>query len=387
LMSKPAAGDTDVSPGGVGLRRRVLQVSGPAAGGMRRHVIGLTEGLPAYGWEVATAAPEGVRTSAAGVGFQLALGDRPRPASDLRAIRSLREVIRDWAPVLVHAHGVKAALVTLLARPAAGPPVVVTFHNLWPGGALTLPLRLLAPRAAAAIAVSEAVRERLAAHSVHLRRLEVIPNGIDLRSYAPAASLSTDRPFTVAFLGRLTEEKGIPVLLEAARRLPDAVELRLVIAGDGPLRTAVEAEVLRPGSRVWFLGYQEQVLSVYQAADVVVMPSLAEGHPMAALEAMACGLPVVASRVGGLQEIVIDGETGMLTPPGDAASLGAALAALAADRERGLALGAAGRRRVEAHFTRERMLARLHSVYASVLAPSDTPKRPRQKRNQRSPSP
>jgi glycosyltransferase involved in cell wall biosynthesis len=286
---------------------------------------------------------------------------------------------------------------TLAALPSGRPPVVVTFHNLWHGGPLTLPLRLLAPGAASAIAVSSAVRDRLAAYSVRPKELVVIPNGLDLAAFPPAPPHSREQPFTAAFLGRLTEEKGVSVLIEAARRSsgfevrgsdqtdqtdqtdrtdlssrtpnPDYSdpEVRFVVAGDGPLRSEVVAEASCPGSRLEYLGHQEDVLSIYHQADAVLMPSLAEGHPMTALEAMACGLPLVASRAGGLPEIVVEGETGILVPPGDAGALVEAVAALSADRQRARAMGAAGRRRVEAEFTLERMLEGTVDVYRRVL--------------------
>jgi glycosyltransferase involved in cell wall biosynthesis len=101
--------------------------------------------------------------------------------------------------------------------------------------------------------------------------------------------------------------------------------------------------------------------------DAVLMPSLSEGHGLTTLEAMASGLPVVASRTGGLSEVVVDGETGMLVPPGDAEALAGALTALAADRDRARALGRAGRKRVEQEFGVERMLERLIAVYQTVL--------------------
>jgi glycosyltransferase involved in cell wall biosynthesis len=350
---------------------RVLLISGPAVGGMRRHVESLAVGLPEKGFEVAVAAPAAMQLGPLTARFGIELGDRPRPASDLSALWGLRQAVRGWRPDLVHAHGVKAALLALGSRLPGRPPVVVTFHNLWHGGPLTLPLRLVTQRAAAAVAVSEAVRERLAAHGIRPRELTVIPNGLDLTAFsaprAPCFPPPPDRPFTFAFVGRLTEEKGVRVLLEAARRLPDAPEVRLVVAGDGPLRAAVEAEARRDGSRLEYRGHQHDVRAIYEAADAVLMPSLAEGHPLTALEAMASGLPLVASRAGGLAEIVVEGETGLLVPPGDASALADAVGALAADRDRARALGAAGRRRVELEFGVERMLVRLVGVYRGVL--------------------
>lgn len=378
--------------------RRVLLVCGPAVGGMRRHLESLAAGLPARGFAAAVAAPAMLTLETPVPRFEVQLGDRPRPASDLGALVGLRRAVREWRPALVHAHGVKAALLALGSPLPGRPPVVITFHNLWHGGPLTLPLRLVTLRAAAVVAVSEAVRERLEAHRIRPRALTVIPNGLDLSRFpwvqtpdvrgqmpvqteasalgaeaaagvcrpAPAACLSPP-PFTAAFLGRLTREKGVPVLLEAVHALSDCPGLRFLIAGDGPLRAAVAAVAERPGSSLEYVGQQENVLDIYQTADAVVMPSLAEGHPLTALEAMACGLPVIASRAGGLPEVVVEDETGLLVPVGDAAALAVAIRALAGDPERARALGAAGRRRVEQEFSVERMLERVARVYREVL--------------------
>jgi glycosyltransferase involved in cell wall biosynthesis len=356
--------------------RRILMVSGPAAGGLQRHLQALAAGLPAWSLEIAVAAPAAVNMGECAARYWLDLGDRPRPLSDLGTLRVLGRVVRQWRPDLVHAHGVKAALLSLGGLPSGRPPVVATFHNLWHGGPLTLPLRLLIRRAAAGVAVSEAVRSRLAAWGIRPRNLEVIPNGLDIRAFSPVPAPPPGRPFTAAFLGRLTEEKGVPILLAAARHLASelspsdypSTRIRVVVAGDGPLRAVVESEAKREGAVLQYLGYREDVLAIYYAADVVLMPSLAEGHPMTALEAMACGLPVVASHVGGLPEIVVEGETGLLVRPGDAAALAEAITRLAADPGRARALGTAGRQRVEREFTVDRMLERLVAVYEKVLS-------------------
>src|SRR5262249_32649698 len=121
---------------------------------MRRHLEALATGLPPRGLRIAAAVPSAVGLGAPIERFHLELGDRPRPASDLSSLHALRRIARDWRPEIVHAHGVKAALLTLSAFRRGQPPAVVTFHNLWQGGPLTLPLRLVSHRAAAAIAVS-----------------------------------------------------------------------------------------------------------------------------------------------------------------------------------------------------------------------------------------
>jgi glycosyltransferase involved in cell wall biosynthesis len=338
---------------------KILMVSGPAVGGIRRHLRTLCAALPAHGAEVAVAAPASLEVDAPHGRFLLALGDAPRPTRDLRALLALRRAVAAWRPDVIHSHGLKAALLTLMASP--GPPVVVTCHNLPRGGPLALPLRLLAPRSAALVSVSQAVQARLAALGIRARQMEVIPNGLDPAAFFPAPAPPPPTPFVASFLGRLTEEKGVPVLIEAARR-STGVELRVI--GDGPLRPALEA-AQREGL-LRYAPYQEDVLAAYHASHAVAVPSLAEGFGLSALEAMACGLPVVASAVGGLPEVVVDGETGALVPAGDAGALAAALGDLAAHTERARALGAAGRRRVEAEFTQERMIERLLRVYRSL---------------------
>ena len=349
-------------------KRRVLLVCGPAAGGMRRHLEALATGLPPHGFDVRVATPASVGLSEPVERFALELGDRPRPACDLAAIHALRRTVREWRPEIVHAHGVKAALLVLSAFRRGRPPEVVTYHNLWPGGPLTMPLRVISMRAAAAIAVSEGVQARLAEHGIRPRNMVVIRNGLDLTAFPLAPPAPPERPFTAAFLGRLTEEKGVPALLEAVGLLRNDDRLRFVFAGDGPLRPAVETAAAGAGSRLEYLGHRAEVLPLYHGADAVVIPSLAEGHPLTALEAMSCGLPVVASRAGGLLETVVDGETGILVPPGEAEALAVAVRALAADRERARAMGLAGRRRVELEFTADRMLAEVVQVYQGLLA-------------------
>jgi len=347
-------------------RPRVLLTCGPTMGGIRRHLDTLAAELPRHGCEVAFAGPSSVRLTAPVSRFPVELADRPRPLRDVRALFALKAAARSWKADLIHAQGVKAALLALLAFPALRPPVVVTFQNLWHGGPLTVPLRLLAPRASAAIAVSAAVRESLLARGVRPRAFRVIYNSVDLAAFFPAPGRE-ERPFTATFLGRLTEEKGIRVLLEAARRLASREGLRLVVAGDGPLRAEVEREADRPGTPLVFLGPQTEVLPVLHGADAVLMPSMSEGLGITALEAMACALPVVASRVGGLPEAVAEGETGLLVPPGDAEALARAVEELAASPERAQALGSAGRRRVEQEFGQEQTIGQLLQVYAEIL--------------------
>lgn len=345
---------------------RVLMVTGPAAGGLKRHVERLAVGLPAFGVAVAAAAP-GQNAFEIEPSFPFELGDRPRPLADLRSLQQLRRAVAAWQPDLIHAHGAKAAIMGLLAFPSGRPRVMVTYHNRWLGGPLTLPLRLLAPRACASIAVSEAVRKSLLEQGIQPAALRVIRNGIDPDAFYPAPDSHPERPFTFLFLGRLTEEKGIPLLLEVAGKLEGHTHLRILVAGDGPLRPRVEAQAALRHPILQYLGPQEDVLPLFHRADAVVMPSLSEGLPMTALEGMACGLPLIASPVGGIPELVADGVTGILVDGRDPAIWVRSLTELASDRPRARLLGLAGRKRVESEFSEQVMFRELSRLYCSAL--------------------
>jgi glycosyltransferase involved in cell wall biosynthesis len=148
--------------------------------------------------------------------------------------------------------------------------------------------------------------------------------------------------------------------------------LRLEIAGTGAQREDLEREVGRLGltGRVCFLGWQRDLGPIFRSWDIFAMPSLEEGFGMAGLEAMAQGLPVVATSVGGLPEIVKDGQTGYLVPPSDVMALAGRLRLLIPDSEHRRAMGAAGRERARNHFSVDRMVAEIAAIYDSLVPTS-----------------
>ena len=172
-------------------------------------------------------------------------------------------------------------------------------------------------------------------------------------------------------VGRLIPIKGHDVLLRALARVRQQLpEVTLEIAGDGPLEPELSATVSRLGlgERVSFLGRVAPPGPVFERAEVVVVPSFGEGFGMVALEAMERGRPVVASDVGGLPEIVADGRTGLLVPPGDPEAFAAAIVELAGDPARAADMGAAGRKRALAEFSQERCTDRIEAIYGAALA-------------------
>lgn len=206
-----------------------------------------------------------------------------------------------------------------------------------------------------------------------------IPNGIDVEAFArgrvdrAAARREMGVPsdaFLVASVGRLVPVKGhihlIDALPEVLRWRPDAAVL---IVGDGALRCDLEARARSLGvaDRVFLPGHREGVADILEAADLFALPSLNEGLGLALVEAMAMGLATVASRVGGVPEVVLDGETGLLTPPRDAGALARAILRLMEDAEGRRRMGEAGRERARAHFSIERTVRETERLYEELL--------------------
>jgi glycosyltransferase involved in cell wall biosynthesis len=222
------------------------------------------------------------------------------------------------------------------------------------------------------IAVSQAVRTALLDTGVPAERVQVIQTGIEIpaslpdpqqRAQARRAWNLDDEDFAVGHLGAFTHEKGQDIAAEAARLLESRMpRLKLILGGDGPLRSSIAA-----GARVILPGHLEEPQQLLAALDLFVMPSRSEGWGLAALEAMALGLPLVASNTGGLAEMMVAGETGWLVPPGDAPALADAIHTAALDREELRAMGLRARERARL-FSVEETAARTENFYLRVLA-------------------
>lgn len=283
-------------------------------------------------------------------------------------------------PAVFHAHLTwpLACKFGLAAAVAARVPAVVATHQLIPPFTLTrralLQQRLLGTRVGGRIAVSKDTARRLETLFGWPReKITVVYNGVSVptRPQPPDAKLRTrllGRHRAVLLVpARLDPLKGHEFILEAARSL-DGVHV--LIAGDGPERGRLEALTDRLGltDRVTFLGFRDDMPQLLACADVAVLPSLAEGFPLAVLEAMTAMTPLVATAIGGTDEAIVDGVTGTLVPPRDAVTLATAV-------EQVLAQPAEARRRAEAaaaavatEFSADRMVARVESVYEQLLA-------------------
>jgi glycosyltransferase involved in cell wall biosynthesis len=317
------------------------------------------------------------------------LGREIRGLSDLRTLWALVRLIREFRPHVVHTHTAKAGAVGRAAALLCRVPVVVhTFHGHVLRGYFS-PARTrvfleierrLGRRSSALIAVSPKVREELL--DLRVGRpddVHVVPLGLDLakfrdfrqpRAEARAALGLPDDAFVTSIVARLVPIKAHEVFLEAARHLlavrPDAVFL---VVGDGQRREELEALAagLGLGESVRFLGWRADLERIYRASDVVVLTSKNEGSPVALIEAMAAGRPVVSTCVGGVPDVVTEGESGLLVEMDDAVGLARALARLAGDRALGEALGTAAQARVTARYDAGRLLDDMDALYMSLL--------------------
>jgi glycosyltransferase involved in cell wall biosynthesis len=332
-------------------------------GGGEVQVLGLIRELAARGQGGSLAAdPDGrIARAATEAGIRV-LPLRVANHLDVRAALRLRRLVADHD--VVHFHTARAhALAPWCPRHVRR--VVTRRMDYVPRGGPYA--RLLYNRAVdRVIAISEGVRAALLQAGVHSEHIRVVPSGVDVATFAgvdPAARETMRRAWRVGpdatlvlVVGALEQRKGHLVLLEAARRLATKRrDIRLVFCGDGSERERLGRAAATLEEAVVFAGFRRDVAACLAAADVVALPSLHEGLGVAALEAMASGRPVVASRVGGLGEVVVAEETGLLVPPGDVEALAAALDRLAADAAWRARLGAAGRARVVARHTMARM--------------------------------
>lgn len=322
-----------------------------------RFVAEAVEELRGRGIAVEVVAPGSYRTfglKSEGSGILGAIRRRPWLAPFLLAsmVRALRRAAADAD--LVHAHWLAGAAVALCARK----PFVVTLHGTVTAGSLNdfnLLRRaprltsLLLDRARAVICVSEALTQ--AAKNSGLRHVAFVPNGI---AVPPEVGDEADPP-EVHYAGRLTREKGIEDLAAAAEGL------NLVVSGDGPLRSLLPQAHGFPS--------REELERRYARAAVVVCPSRIEGFGIVCAEAMAHGKPVVAGAVGGLVDLVDDGRTGLLVPPGDPSALRAALDRLLADKTLRRRLGRAGREKILGAYAWEKVTDATVAVYEAALQP------------------
>jgi len=303
---------------------------------------------------------------------------------DLAALIRLWRLMRARRPAIVHTHTSKAGFVGRLAARLAGVPAVVhqphghIFYGYYGAGrtALYVALERLAARWTDRIVTltERGTEEHLARGIGRRAQYRTVPSGVptsELRARAPARALARARlglpgdAFIVAGLGRFVPVKGFDLLVAALPALAAAVpSARIMLVGDGPERIALEAQASALGvsGRVLVTGTTPDIVVCLAAADALAAPSRNEGMGRALVEAMALGLPVVGTEVGGIPAVVTDGETGRLVPPGDTDALAGALVELGRDEVLRAKLGAAAAARAEA-FSTDVAHAAMRAIY------------------------
>ncbi|HLQ84668.1 MAG TPA: TIGR03088 family PEP-CTERM/XrtA system glycosyltransferase [Salinisphaeraceae bacterium] len=317
----------------------------------------------------------------------LALGKKP--GKDLRAYGRLWRLLRRLRADIVHTYNIGAIDAAPWARLAGVRHIIHAEHGrdaADPQGSsrkYRRLRRLLAPAISIFVAVSEDLASWLVQEvGIADNKVQLIRNGIDLERYHPEAEAEPPWPaqfapagsIVVGSVGRLNAVKAFADLLQAFARVQfsdTGPAPRLVIVGSGPEQAALEQLVHELGiaERVWLAGERDDVPQLLQAMDVYVCSSIAEGMALTLLEAMASGLPVIATQVGGNPELVLAQETGLLVPASDAGALADAIETLVADPELRREQGQAGRQRAQACFSMAAMTAGYCALYDQLLGP------------------
>jgi glycosyltransferase involved in cell wall biosynthesis len=365
-------------------------------GGAEKSLLALLEGLDRRRWRPTLVYHDSPRVApmlraARTLGTELwAVPPMPEGLAGATRIPRFAAALRARRPAVFHAHlnSQASCKFGLVAAVLARVPAVVATQHFFLESPLSfsgyVQQRALGAAVGRYIAVSGYVQQGL--HETFrwpLSKIVVVPNGIDasrLRCEPDAALraiLSHDgtRP-VVLTTARLVPAKGLVCLLEAVRTLP---QVHVVIAGDGPQRDELmtRARDLGLADRVDFLGQRDDVPQLLACSDIVASPSFNEGFPLAVLEAMAAEKPIVATRVGGTREAIVDGHSGLLIPPGDPAALAAAVGRLLNDPSLAARLARAARARVEESFSSTRMVEQVTDVYEELLLRSSPCAAPR----------
>jgi phosphatidylinositol alpha-mannosyltransferase len=352
-----------------------------APGGVQVHVRQLAAELRERGHRSIVVAP-GSRTSSdegvriVGRPVRVPYGGTVAPISfSPGSWRRIRSAMRSFDPDVIHVHEPLTPSTSMLAVLAASAPVVATFHAYLERSRLmelAAPvLRQVSRRIDAAIAVSDAAASfvRRVAHVP----LEIVPNGVDVRAFAhpgpPIEGLPVGRK--ILWVNRLDPQKGFEVMVRAFETLASELEdVRLLVAGDGRDRVAVRSLPQSVRSRILRLGSvpHAELPRYHAAADVFASPAVGqESFGIVLVEAMAAGVPVVATDIPGYREVVRDGVDGLLVPPNDATALASAIRRVLSEPDLASALASAGRSRAET-FSWDTVVPRLETVYDRVLA-------------------
>lgn len=362
---------------------KIMWVVRPAEGGILQHLKLLLAGIPDL--EIVVLAPASLQEWAGNRRFiSLDLVDGLNPKRDFAAMRHLRRLLRQEKADIVHAHGLKAALITAAAlAPRRHPHFLFTAHNSLPQSSSVFTRwgsgivhRWMFNGMDTIISVSDSVRSQIIRY-VPENKVLTIYNGISPSEFGGlSAEISrlrlglTPDDQVVGTVARLIPGKGVGTLLEAVSLIAKIVpKLTLVVVGDGPDRQRLEryAQGLGLEEKVQFLGWRDDVPSLMAGWDCFALPSLSEGFNLSVLEAMASRLPVVVSDLPALREAVVPGRGGLMVLPGNAPELAAALLHVLKMPEKARAMGEFNRNRVDTFFGEDRMVRCTRALYEGMM--------------------
>ena len=361
---------------------RILHINPEMSwGGGENQLQSLISGLKQRGHVQTVACQPGSLLSARlaqdGISFETI---RMRNELSIGGITRLRRLCRQGHFDVVHFHTGRAHLLGAIATLSPDPPIRIATRRMehrtgGPLKALILYNRLTDMT----VAISQSVRQALLQAGTRPPKVRIIPDGVDPSSFENKdpqpwrQKLGIDEKSPViGFIGSLIKKKGIEVLLRAGPTILEKhPSCRFLVVGEGPLQSHLEQVVTTLGTTnsVIFTGRQTDIPGMLAAMDVFVLPSLQEGLGVSVLEAMAAGRPIVASRVGGLPESVLQGETGFLFKPEDAGELAESLLTLLDDPEMCARFGQAGKKRVATHFSSTKMALQYEALYRELLGP------------------
>lgn len=376
---------------------RILHVIRPAEGGMKGHLLALAAGLQRLGYDIEVACPGdsslALEVRALGLAaHHINLVGPLNPVWDYRCGVQLYHIMRQGNYDIIHFHGAKAGLVGRIAAVSARcPRTVLTAHNFIIYDEVQLAKkilfkygeRLLSRVTTRIITVSEALRADLIDnYQIKAEQITSVYNGIDTARFSEQRDYAGIKAKwgigqaknVIGTVARMAPQKGLHYLLEAMALIKKSNpqrggETACVIAGDGPLRAelAEQAKELGIEDEVRFPGFVQDVPGFLACLDIFVIPSVAEGLSITTIEAMAAGLPVVASRVGGLPELVSEGVTGCLVEPRNASALAEAILQMIGEPEKARMMGNNGRVLACRSFSNDAMISNTCKVYDQVL--------------------
>lgn len=363
-------------------------------GGPTRHVLTLTQELGTHGFESELASGligkrEGtIDAPPTMVHYSIpSLRRELHPLVDAKAALELSQLVRRRKPTIVHTHQAKAGTLGRDAARRAGVPIIIhTYHGHvldgYFSGAVNRAFieieRRLARRTDILIAVSSIVRDELLDLGIgEPDQWRVVPVGLELHHLTHGLPIKAEarkslglpaRGLLVGIVGRLAPVKDLPTFISASAQIAKAdPSIAFVVAGDGPLRSEVEKEAKSLlGDKIRFLGWENDLPSLYSALDIVVLTSRSEGTPVALIEAAAAGLPVVGTEVGGVSDVVVNGRTGFLVHAGDSAATAERVLTLK-DADLRRQLGEAGRLHVQHRFAASRLVEDIAELYRRQL--------------------